>query len=124
VNSPFRPVVPAVPSRTSTPDWRSVLLPPEREPAASGRAPGENAARSGGPGATGGSTATPGAAAQGGGPRGAGSAGVHGAPMMGGGMGGSQPEGRRRASYLIDDSDAFLDRRWFTEPVITPDDPL
>lgn len=123
VAGPFRPVVPAVPPRTSTPGWRSVLLPPEREAAATGRAPGETAARGAGPGSPGGTTATP-AAAQGSGARASGSPGMHGAPMMGGGAGGVQPEGRRRASYLIDDSDAFVDKRWFTEPVITPDDPL
>jgi len=39
-------------------------------------------------------------------------------------MGGQQSQGRRRPGYLIDDSGAFVDDRWFTEPVITPDDPL
>ncbi len=119
--APFRSVVPAMPPRTSTPDWRSVLLPPERDAAASARPPGESAARPGGPGGT--SSSQVAAAAQGTGPRGTGSPGMH-PPMMGGGAGGSQGEDRRRASYLIDDSDAFVDKRWFSEPVITPDDPL
>jgi hypothetical protein len=108
--TPPRPVVPSAPPRTSVPEWRSVLLPPERETAAVR------------PGAPGGSTA-PGAAA--GPPTGtrAGSPGVH-APMMGmGGGGGGQGGGeRRRPSYLVDDSDAFVDRRWVQPAVITPED--
>ena len=49
-----------------------------------------------------------------------------GAPMMpmGAGAAGQQAQGHRRPSYLIDDSGAFADDRWFTEAVITPDDPL
>jgi hypothetical protein len=42
---------------------------------------------------------------------------------MGGGVGGQSRE-HRRPSYLIDDTDAFGDDRWFTPAVITPDDPL
>lgn len=100
-------MVPAVPTRTSTPDWRRVLLPPERETAATR------------PGVPGGSTTTPGtAAAQ---TSRAGSPGMH-APMMGAGAGGAQGGERRRPSYLVDDSDAFVDKRWIQPAVITPED--
>jgi hypothetical protein len=36
-----------------------------------------------------------------------------------GGQGGNE---RRRPSYLIDDSDAFVDHRWVQPAVITPED--
>ncbi len=42
----------------------------------------------------------------------------------GAGTGGQHSQGRRRPGYLIDDSGAFVDDRWFTPPVVTPDDPL
>lgn len=51
----------------------------------------------------------------------AGSPGMH-APMMGAGAGGGQCGERRRPSYLVDDSDAFVDRRWIQPAVITPED--
>lgn len=104
--TPFRPVVPAVPPRTPVPDWRSVLLPPEREAAAT---------RPGGPAAAGTAPATPATN----GTR-SGTPGV--APMMGMGAGGGQGGERRRPSYLVDDSDAFVDRRWIQPAVITPED--
>lgn len=111
--TPLRPVVPAVPPRTSTPQWRQVLLPPETAT----RPPGEAAPRPGGAPA-----GTAPAAAQGPGARAAGAPGMH-APLMGmGGAGGGQGEGRRRASYLVDDSDAFVDKRWVQPAVITPED--
>lgn len=101
----FRPVVPAVPPRSPTPGWRSVLLPPA-EPTA--RPPADAGARtaaaaSSGPAATR-SAATPGLY-----------------PPMAGGGGGQGTE-RRRPGYLVDDSDAFADRRWVQPAVITPDD--
>jgi hypothetical protein len=37
---------------------------------------------------------------------------------------GAQEREHRRPGYLVDDSDAFADDRWFTPPVITPDDAL
>lgn len=42
-------------------------------------------------------------------------------PMTAGGTGGQDRE-RRRPDYLVDDSDAFTDDRWFTPPVIGADD--
>jgi hypothetical protein len=39
-------------------------------------------------------------------------------------MAGGQGREHSRPSYLIDDTDAFGDDRWFTPQVITPDDPL
>lgn len=42
--------------------------------------------------------------------------------MMAGGSFGRGQE-RRRPDYLLDDTDAFADDRWFTPPVIEPDDP-
>jgi hypothetical protein len=44
-------------------------------------------------------------------------------PPMAAGMGGAGAEReRRRPDYLLDDSDAFADDRWFPPAVITPDD--
>ncbi|MCU1661977.1 MAG: hypothetical protein JWR58_2042 [Pseudonocardia sp.] len=43
--------------------------------------------------------------------------------MTGGAAGGPDQE-RRRPDYLIDDTDAFADDRWFTPGVIGADDPL
>jgi hypothetical protein len=43
-------------------------------------------------------------------------------PPMAPGMAGGQERERRRPDYLLDDSDAFADDRWFPPPVITPDD--
>lgn len=111
------------PPPTSTPGWRSVLLPPEPtvKDGAAGRPPGEAAAR--------GSATGPGAAAaastQGtAGARPAGAVGHGMYPPMAGAGGGGQPDGRRRPSFLVDDSEAFVDKRWVCPPVITPDDPL
>ncbi|HET6258813.1 MAG TPA: hypothetical protein VFE39_09195 [Pseudonocardia sp.] len=44
-------------------------------------------------------------------------------PMTAGAAGGPDQE-RRRPDYLIDDTDAFADDRWFTPGVIGADDPL
>jgi hypothetical protein len=41
--------------------------------------------------------------------------------MAGGGMS-AEDRDHRRPDYLIDDTDAFADDRWFTPAVITPDD--
>jgi hypothetical protein len=41
---------------------------------------------------------------------------------MAAGLGGGQERERRRPDYLLDDSGAFTDDRWFTPAVITPDD--
>ncbi|OLT06313.1 hypothetical protein BJF90_17840 [Pseudonocardia sp. CNS-004] len=44
-------------------------------------------------------------------------------PPLAAGMGsGGQERERRRPDYLLDDSDAFVDDRWFPPAVITPDD--
>jgi hypothetical protein len=43
-------------------------------------------------------------------------------PPMAAGLGGGQERERRRPDYLLDDSGAFVDDRWFTPAVITPDD--
>jgi hypothetical protein len=45
-------------------------------------------------------------------------------PMMGTGAGAGQGGSRRRPDFLVDDSGAFTDDRWFPGPVIGPDDPL
>jgi hypothetical protein len=45
-------------------------------------------------------------------------------PMMGTGAGAGQGGSRRRPDFLVDDSGAFTDNRWFPGPVIGPDDPL
>jgi hypothetical protein len=42
-------------------------------------------------------------------------------PPMAGTGAGSENREHRRAPFLIDDSDAFADDRWFPPPVITPD---
>jgi hypothetical protein len=107
---PFRSVVPAVPRPTPPPDWRSVVAPPHEPGRAAPSGPGE-------PGR---------AAQQAGGAQSAGSrpsaAGAHGMypPMTGSGAQGGNE--RRRPSYLIDDSDAFVDHRWVQPAVITPED--
>jgi hypothetical protein len=44
-------------------------------------------------------------------------------PMTAGPVAGSGQE-RRRPDYLVDDTDAFADDRWFTSAVIGADDPL
>ena len=41
--------------------------------------------------------------------------------MTAGGYGAQERE-HRRPEYLVDDTDAFADDRWFTPAVITPDD--
>ena len=43
-------------------------------------------------------------------------------PMMSGMAGTPQENEHRRPDYLIDDTDAFADDRWFPGAVITPDD--
>jgi hypothetical protein len=43
-------------------------------------------------------------------------------PPLAAGTAGAQERERRRPDYLLDDSDAFVDDRWFTPAVITPDD--
>jgi hypothetical protein len=43
-------------------------------------------------------------------------------PPMAAGMGAGAERERRRPDYLLDDSDAFADDRWFPPSVITPDD--
>ena len=43
-------------------------------------------------------------------------------PPMTAGMGAGSERERRRPDYLLDDSDAFTDDRWFPPAVITPDD--
>ena len=43
-------------------------------------------------------------------------------PPMAAGMGAGSERERRRPDYLLDDSDAFTDDRWFPPAVITPDD--
>jgi hypothetical protein len=43
-------------------------------------------------------------------------------PPMAAGLGSGQERERRRPDYLLDDSGAFADDRWFTPAVITPDD--
>jgi hypothetical protein len=43
-------------------------------------------------------------------------------PMAGAGMGAGAERERRRPDYLLDDSDAFADDRWFPPSVITPED--
>jgi PPE family protein len=43
-------------------------------------------------------------------------------PPLAAGLGAGSERERRRPEYLLDDSDAFVDDRWFTPAVITPDD--
>lgn len=43
-------------------------------------------------------------------------------PIAAGGYGAQERE-HHRPEYLVDDTDAFADDRWFTPAVITPDDP-
>jgi len=43
-------------------------------------------------------------------------------PPLAAGQGTGSEQERRRPDYLLDDSDAFADDRWFTPAVITPDD--
>jgi hypothetical protein len=42
--------------------------------------------------------------------------------MTAGMAGAGQEQEHRRPDYLIDDTDAFADDRWFPAAVITPDD--
>lgn len=63
-------------------------------------------------------------AAEPGGGTGARAAGAPGYMPMTGGGGGQAGQTHRRPAYLLDDSGAFADNRWFSEAVITPDDPL
>lgn len=105
-----RPVVPGAPPRSPSPGWRSVVVPAEPTP----RAPAEPAVRPGVGAAAGGT------AGQTTGARSATSHGLY-PPMAGTGSAGHGTE-RRRASYLVDDSGAFADRRWVQPAVITPED--
>lgn len=127
----FRPVVPGVAARSPVPDWRSVLLTPDGVPrdgggraAAVGEGPGRAGETASRPGAPGGAAGEQGRSTAGWRPAGP-AAGPHGMypPMAGAGVGG-QPGERRRPGYLVDDSDVFVDRRWVSEAVIGPDDPL
>ena len=43
-------------------------------------------------------------------------------PPLAPGLGSGSERERRRPDYLLDDSDAFIDDRWFPPAVITPDD--
>ncbi|MHA6621113.1 PPE domain-containing protein [Pseudonocardia sp. DLS-67] len=124
---------PVVPRPAPPPSWRDVLparppapgtrfpgpagsvpdqpLPPGARPATpeppGARPAGEPAARAGATGPP--ATTRPGAIG-----------GLY--PPLGAGMAGAQDRERRRPDYLLDDSDAFVDDRWFTPAVITPDD--
>jgi hypothetical protein len=49
--------------------------------------------------------------------------GGHGFLPLGAGLAQPADQEHRRASYLVDDTDAFVDDRWFTPPVIGGDDP-
>ncbi|GAA3230308.1 hypothetical protein GCM10017691_23130 [Pseudonocardia petroleophila] len=97
------PVAPGAPQRPASPGWRSVLLPAEPPP----RAAGETAGRPGSGGAAAGARTAP-------------SHGVY--PPTAGAGGGGQGSERRRPAYLVDDSDAFVDRRWVQPAVIAPGD--
>lgn len=115
--SGFRPVVPAVPPRpVPSPGWRSVLLPPEpvARDSAGPRTPGES--RAGTPVANQNGSSSSGAGAR--------ATTTHGMYPPMAGAGGGQSGERRRPSFLVDDSDAFVDRRWVQPAVITPEDLL
>lgn len=103
-----RPVVPAVPPRSPSPGWRSVVLPVEPPL----RAPVEPPVRSG--------TGASGTAGQAIGARTSSAHGMY--PPMAGAGGAGQGTERRRPSYLVDDSGVFTDRRWVQPAVITPGD--
>jgi hypothetical protein len=47
----------------------------------------------------------------------------HGFLPLGAGLAQPADQEHHRASYLVDDTDAFADDRWFTPPVIGGDDP-
>jgi hypothetical protein len=132
-----RPVVPGAPPRpTSPPSWRDIVpgaptAPGSRFPAPAAPdadrtlpPPGTRAAPEP-PGARG--TVEPAArAAATAAPAGT-RPGVPGAagglyPPLAPGLGAGSEQERHRPDYLLDDSDAFADDRWFTPAVITPDD--
>jgi hypothetical protein len=128
-----RPVVPGPPRPAQPPGWRDVIprgpsAPGTRFPGPGGAVPdqvlppgtrsstpeppgarpaGEPAARAVAPGTP--AATRPGAIG-----------GLY--PPLGAGMTAAQERERRRPDYLLDDSDAFVDDRWFTPAVITPDD--
>jgi hypothetical protein len=110
---PVRPVIPSPPPRPApAPGWRDVVASTPERVAPGVRAPGqppvasEPAPRSGVP--RGGAALT-------------GPAGLY-PPMAAGLAGSAQDQEHRRPDYLIDDTDAFADDRWFPGSVITPDD--
>lgn len=115
-----RAVVPRVPSAGPSPTWRDLVAGQRGEHAASGgRAAESSAGPRGGSGGPVGAGPRPelraGAAVS---PESGRAAGGHGMyPPMGAG-GGSQGEGRRRASFLVDDSGAFDVDVPHTDPVI------
>ena len=123
-----RPVVPGPPRTAPQPSWRDVV---PSGPAAPGtRFPGPGAAvpdqvlpRTG-PEATGTRTVTePATRAVAAAPRASGPGAMGGMyPPLAAGAGAGSERERRRPDYLLDDSDAFADDRWFTPAVITPDD--
>jgi hypothetical protein len=133
----FRPVVPSPPRTAPPPSWRDVVpgggsaapgtripapggfdpgggLPPGGRPAPEppgARVPAETTAR---PVPTGAPAAPR--------PAGLGPIGAPFFPPLAAGYGAGSERERRRPDYLLDDSDAFADDRWFPPPVITPDD--
>ncbi|GAA1283219.1 hypothetical protein GCM10009609_54930 [Pseudonocardia aurantiaca] len=108
-----RPVIPGPPPRPApAPGWRDVVASTPERPAPGARAPGEPPVASEPPprsGVSRGGAALPGPA------------GLY-PPMAAGLAGSAQEQEHRRPDYLIDDTDAFADDRWFPGSVITPDD--
>ncbi|WP_212612308.1 PPE domain-containing protein [Pseudonocardia hierapolitana] len=131
-----RPVVPSPPRPAPVPSWRDVIPAGPTPPGSRFPGPGAadpNQAPPPGPrtsseplGTRAVAEPTARAAAAAGpppGPRGAGPSAMGGLyPPMAAGLGGGQERERRRPDYLLDDSGAFADDRWFTPAVITPDD--
>ncbi len=140
-----RPVVPGAPPRAAQPpSWRDVV--PRSPGAAGGRFPapgGLDAERALPPGVRAipeppgarAATEPPGArpsaepgaravaAGTPAGPRAGGPGAMGGMyPPLAAGLGAGAERERRRPDYLLDDSGAFVDDRWFTPAVITPDD--
>jgi hypothetical protein len=121
-----RPVVPGLPPRSAPgPSWRDIVPGADQEralpPPGGSRFPSESLGR----GPAGGERPGTGVAdpqPRGTAPRSTvmGHAGLY-PPVAAGGIGGQDRE-HRRPDYLVDDTDAFADDRWFTPPVITPDD--
>jgi hypothetical protein len=130
-----RPVVPSPPRAAPLPSWRDVV--PAGPTAPGTRFPGPPAAgrdQALPPGArttpeplgartVAEPTARAAAASPPTGPRAGGPGAMGGMyPPLAAGLGAGQERERRRPDYLLDDSDAFADDRWFTPAVITPDD--